>query len=444
VEWHRGRVFSKEVGTMFLQRLLATKEQAMCVSVSTKEKFKPRPLPLNTVALLKIASTQLNMGPQQTMRVAEHLYTSGYLSYPRTETSAYPPSFDLNGAVAQQRSHPDWGSFARDLLKLGLTRPKEGDDKGDHPPITPMRCAHGPGEVGGGDAWRLYEYVCRHFLATVSPDAVYETTTIKFQVGEESFEGSGRKLISGGFTLVMPWLITEDQYVPAFVEGAPVTVAVCTLAERDTAPPEYLTESELIGLMEHHSIGSLLAHFFECISLVTHWSDSNFKKRTLVLQTALVMNIYLLIARATHSDAHIFKPRSILEEPQAPTPPLPPIFKTFWIGTMLVWAPTARSFRTNWALCWCTVSRLFKRFSNLFKSRGTGVGFQSQKENTGSADPSASSTCSDPPRAPHALGCAHIHAPSHVKERSKHQVTIGLTRNWWHPTCGRMWKNNST
>ena len=43
---------------------------------------------------------------------------------------------------------------------------------GDHPPITPVRSATET-ELGGGDAWRVYDYVARHFLGSVSPDAVY-------------------------------------------------------------------------------------------------------------------------------------------------------------------------------------------------------------------------------------------------------------------------------
>lgn len=42
-----------------------------------------------------------------------------------------------------------------------------GTDAGDHPPITPVRAATSD-ELGGGEAWLIYEYVARHFLASLS------------------------------------------------------------------------------------------------------------------------------------------------------------------------------------------------------------------------------------------------------------------------------------
>lgn len=50
----------------------------------------------------------LGMGPQHAMQIAERLYTQGYISYPRTETTHYPENFDLKGCLRQQANNPYW------------------------------------------------------------------------------------------------------------------------------------------------------------------------------------------------------------------------------------------------------------------------------------------------------------------------------------------------
>lgn len=56
------------------------------------------------------------MGPQHTMQIAERLYTQGYISYPRTETTHYPENFDLKGALKQQANNPMWSEEVRASL----------------------------------------------------------------------------------------------------------------------------------------------------------------------------------------------------------------------------------------------------------------------------------------------------------------------------------------
>jgi DNA topoisomerase IA len=143
------------------------------------------------------------------MSIAERLYLQGYISYPRTESTSYPKSMDLVELVKMQLPSNQWGDFAHALLYGNgdgndgggggggggkMTRPRGGVDVGDHPPITPMRFLGGGGGGGGGsqddgnddgggggvggDGWRLYCMITRHFLATLSQDATYIKTKV--------------------------------------------------------------------------------------------------------------------------------------------------------------------------------------------------------------------------------------------------------------------------
>uniref|UniRef100_A0A673WDS6 DNA topoisomerase n=1 Tax=Salmo trutta TaxID=8032 RepID=A0A673WDS6_SALTR len=258
LDWDRVRVFDREVGQMFVN-MTKTSREAKVESVSKKEKAKQRPLALNTVEMLRVASSSLGMGPQHTMQIAERLYTQGYISYPRTETNHYHDNFDLKGTLRQQANNPFWAQEVKALLSEGLNRPRKGADAGDHPPITPMRAAS-EGELGS-DGWRLYEYIVRHFIATVSQDCKYLQTTISFTIASEGFSCSGKTLISPGFTEVMPWLgIPLEEAMPVCERGDVFTVEEIKLVERQTCPPDYLTEADLITLMEKHGIGFMVEY----------------------------------------------------------------------------------------------------------------------------------------------------------------------------------------
>mmetsp|Transcript_6206 Transcript_6206/g.17343 ORF Transcript_6206/g.17343 Transcript_6206/m.17343 type:complete len:395 (+) Transcript_6206:942-2126(+) len=217
LEWSRGRVFDIEVGAMFHKQVLDSKKAVVKI-VSEKNERKSRPHGLNTVEMLRIASTNLNMGPQQTMHVAERLYIQGYISYPRTESSAYPKHFDFQETLVDHTGHPIWGDYVKALLSKPLSPSKGGVDAGDHPPITPVRCTSEV-QIGGGDEWRLYDYVTRHFLASLSSDAVVRKTKVTLTAAGETFTASGSAVLNPGFTTVMPWKSPEGCQLPALEEG---------------------------------------------------------------------------------------------------------------------------------------------------------------------------------------------------------------------------------
>jgi DNA topoisomerase-3 len=117
----------------------------------------------------------------------EKLYNKGFLSYPRTETTKFNPTINLRNVVNSLIESPEYGDFAR---KVGSGEmwggPKNGklDDKA-HPPIHPVKNARK--EELNNDEWKIYELLTRHFLATVSKDAVGSETNIKADMGKETF-----------------------------------------------------------------------------------------------------------------------------------------------------------------------------------------------------------------------------------------------------------------
>ena len=181
--WDNGRSFNRSKLEALLERCGKGEggdSFATVTSVVTKEKKQGRPVPLNTVNLLKACSKALGIGPHAAMQTAERLYLSGFLSYPRTESTAYPNSFDFYGTLQSQANDSRWGDLVRNLLITGPTKSKGGVDMGDHPPIVPCRSAsiH---ELSG-DMARVYELVTRHFIASISPDAVWKSTKVTLAV----------------------------------------------------------------------------------------------------------------------------------------------------------------------------------------------------------------------------------------------------------------------
>ncbi|KAL2107774.1 hypothetical protein VUR80DRAFT_4763 [Thermomyces stellatus] len=253
--WARNRLFDRASVIILYERCLNAR-MAKVTKVQEKPTKKWKPLPLTTVELQKAATRLLRMTGQHAMTVAEGLYNKGFISYPRTETDRFDKGMDLKALCRKQTPDARWGQFAQGLVDGEFRQPREGrhDDKA-HPPIHPVTYA--APSVLSHDEGRLYEYVVRRFLACCSDDAKGLSTDIEINYGGEVFSAHGLKVLERNYLDVFvyeKWNSSPE--LPTFTVGEQFQPTEAMMHEGKTAKPSYLTEADLIALMDANGIGT--------------------------------------------------------------------------------------------------------------------------------------------------------------------------------------------
>ncbi|KAI4148470.1 MAG: hypothetical protein LQ340_005077 [Diploschistes diacapsis] len=253
--WDRHRLFDRAITTILFEKCLQAKK-AKITKLERKPTSKWKPLPLTTVELQKLGSMFLRMESQRVMKIAEELYVKGWISYPRTETDQFDREIDLRKLVEKQTQDHRWGQYSFGLLNGGFRQPRAGrnNDKA-HPPIHPVNYV-APNALNHDEA-RVYEFITRRFLGCCSEDAKGESTTVSLAWGSEAFHASGLLVLERNYLDVYTYDRWESsQQLPAFRVGEEFEPMEANMSDGETTPPGYLTEPELIALMDANGIGT--------------------------------------------------------------------------------------------------------------------------------------------------------------------------------------------
>jgi DNA topoisomerase I len=229
-------------------------DTATVTEVKQKSATRPPPTPFNTTGFLTAAAS-LGIGPSRAARIAEDLYTDGYISYPRTDNTVYPRSLDLREVLGQLKRVEGAGQYAEKLRasdKLSPTRGKR--ETTDHPPIYPT--GYASRKALRDDQWKIYQLVVRRFLATLSGPAKSLRTTLRFDSGGEPLTTSGTVVTEEGWLGVYFYGRRADEELPALNEGDEVDVVEAEVLSKETQPPGRYGQGRLIKLMEDLGLGT--------------------------------------------------------------------------------------------------------------------------------------------------------------------------------------------
>jgi len=222
---------------------------------SRGEREERPPPPFNTTMFVSEAN-RIGFGAAQAMRIAEDLYQSGYVSYPRTDNTVYPTTLNLRSVLQKLEDSP-FAAEARELAGRERIVPSRGRTQAtDHPPIYPVQGANRE-KIRREDHWRIYELVVRRFLATVAPNAVAVTSDARIDLGGETFLAQGYVIREPGWRKYYPYWTVREAILPTLVKDEILErVGPVVMKEDKTRPPPRYSEGALIQEMERLGLGT--------------------------------------------------------------------------------------------------------------------------------------------------------------------------------------------
>ena len=249
VQHARGRIWEKSEVDGIVSRL---GPEGVITSIETKQRVDRPPAPFDTTSFIAAASG-IGLSAANAMRIAEWLYTNGFISYPRTDNTVYPPSIDLTGLTRQFLK----GAFAQEAARLlqGKMQPTRGKRATtDHPPIYPTAALE-KGTIKE-DQWKVYELVVRRFFATLADACVWDATSLKVDIGPEPFRASGARLVEAGWRYFYPYSKAEEHILPQLKKGERLRVLGHSVEAKETQPPARYGQGKLIKLMDELGLGT--------------------------------------------------------------------------------------------------------------------------------------------------------------------------------------------
>ncbi len=241
-------------------------------AVQRRQRRKRAAPPFITSTMQQEAAKRLGFSAKRTMSCAQQLYEGvelgdegavGLITYMRTDSTRVAPV-----AIDQVRDFI-LKNYGQDYLpaKPNTYRLKKGARAQEaHEAVRPTDAFRSPKQVGKyltSDQRRLYELIWQRFVASQMTPAVYDTTTLDFEIGNYLFRATGSIIIFDGFHVLYAETKEAEEKdtfedfapVPALEKGDNAAVEAIEPNQHFTEPPPRFSEASLVKELETLGIG---------------------------------------------------------------------------------------------------------------------------------------------------------------------------------------------
>jgi DNA topoisomerase-1 len=252
--------------------------------VKRRERRKNAAPPFTTSTLQQEAAKKLSYGSKRTMRLAQDLYEGvelgdeggiGLITYMRTDSTRVS---EVSATQARDYVKMLFGKefVSKNLQLYGDGKSKNAQDA--HEAVRPTDPTRRPEHIQkylSADQFKLYQLIWQRFIASQMSPAVFDTTTVDFDLSAETksgaaplpylFRSTGSVMKFQGYLALYREAreegdghgraLEDEQALPAVEVGESIPVKQITPSQHFTEPPPRFSEASLVKELERLGIG---------------------------------------------------------------------------------------------------------------------------------------------------------------------------------------------
>ncbi len=261
-EFKSSRIIARHEKGRFFERAKAEGVYKKClnkdgvVAEVKKKKYEQLPLvPFDLTTLQVEAHRLFRFSPQATLNLAQNLYLTGLISYPRTSSQKLPPQIGYKKVITAISKQAKYGELCKKLLMTDQLKPRQGiAEDPAHPAIFPTGVV--PEKITKEEE-KLYELIIRRFLACFASAAVRQKTIVKLDVAGELFVSEAHWTLNQGWLeFYAPFIKLDEKRLPELAKGDIVKQKKLLLKEDRTEPPKRYTQASLVKELTKKNLGT--------------------------------------------------------------------------------------------------------------------------------------------------------------------------------------------
>jgi DNA topoisomerase-1 len=182
-QYEKARIETQEEAQQILSECKGNDGQVTQVKTRILRQAPPVPFDLGT--LQGEAYRLFGYMPHRTLQIAQQLYVSAIISYPRTSSQKLPSSIDYPAILRNLGRVPAYRNLIREILIRPDITPHQGSrEDSAHPAIYPT--GYLP-KTATGQENRIFDLIVRRFLAVFGEPALKQKTLVTLGINKHRF-----------------------------------------------------------------------------------------------------------------------------------------------------------------------------------------------------------------------------------------------------------------